>query len=123
MLATPLRVAGRVINTSVSIGVTLCPQDACDLDSALRNADLAMYKAKESGRSNVQFFQPEMNTRVRPAHGSARLETSIEEQAIHRSLSLADCHRESPDRRSRGARAVGASSTQLGTPEQVHSDC
>ena len=65
LLATPLRVAGRVISTSVSIGVTLCPQDAHDLDSVLRNADLAMYKAKESGRSNVQFFQPEMNTQVR----------------------------------------------------------
>jgi diguanylate cyclase (GGDEF)-like protein/PAS domain S-box-containing protein len=65
MLATPQRVAGRVINTSVSIGVTLCPQDACDLDSALRNADLAMYKAKESGRGNVQFYQREMNTRAR----------------------------------------------------------
>lgn len=36
-----------------------------DLDSALRSADLAMYKAKESGRSNVQFFEPDMNTQVR----------------------------------------------------------
>lgn len=65
MLTTPMRVAGRVISTSVSIGITLCPQDARDLDSVLRNADLAMYKAKESGRSNVQFFRPEMNTQVR----------------------------------------------------------
>lgn len=65
MLTTPMRVAGRVISTSVSIGITLCPQDARDLDCVLRNADLAMYKAKESGRSNVQFFRPEMNTQVR----------------------------------------------------------
>jgi diguanylate cyclase (GGDEF)-like protein len=65
IFTTPLRIAGRVISTSVSIGVTLCPQDAHDLDSVLRNADLAMYKAKESGRSNVQFFQPAMNTQVR----------------------------------------------------------
>lgn len=65
MVATPVRVGGRVIGISVSIGVTLCPQDARDLDSVLRNADLAMYKAKESGRSNVQFFRPEMNAQVR----------------------------------------------------------
>jgi diguanylate cyclase (GGDEF)-like protein/PAS domain S-box-containing protein len=65
LLATPHRVAGRIISTSVSIGVTLCPLDARDMDAALRNADLAMYKAKESGRGNVQFFQPEMNTRAR----------------------------------------------------------
>jgi diguanylate cyclase (GGDEF)-like protein/PAS domain S-box-containing protein len=65
MFATPLRIAGRDINTSVSIGVTLFPQDSHDLDSLLHGADLAMYKAKESGRSNVQFFQPEMNKEVR----------------------------------------------------------
>lgn len=65
LIAAPLRVAGRVISTSVSIGVTLCPQDSQDLDSVLRNADLAMYKAKEIGRSNVQFFKPEMNAHVR----------------------------------------------------------
>jgi diguanylate cyclase (GGDEF)-like protein/PAS domain S-box-containing protein len=65
LIATPLRAAGRVISTSVSIGVTLCPQDSRDLDCVLRNADLAMYKAKESGRSNVQFLQPEMNAHVR----------------------------------------------------------
>jgi diguanylate cyclase (GGDEF)-like protein/PAS domain S-box-containing protein len=65
IVATPQRVAGRAINTSVSIGVTLCPQDSQDLDCVLRNADLAMYKAKESGRNNVQFFQPELNAQVR----------------------------------------------------------
>jgi diguanylate cyclase (GGDEF)-like protein/PAS domain S-box-containing protein len=65
IIATPQRVAGRAINTSVSIGVTLCPQDSQDLDCVLRNADLAMYKAKESGRNNVQFFQPELNAQVR----------------------------------------------------------
>ena len=65
MLTAPMRVAGRVISTSVSIGIALCPQDAGDLDSVLRNVDLAMYKAKESGRSNVQFFKSEMNTQVR----------------------------------------------------------
>jgi diguanylate cyclase (GGDEF)-like protein/PAS domain S-box-containing protein len=65
MLTTPLPIAGRVIDTSVSIGVALCPQGSHDLDSLLHSADLAMYKAKESGRNNVQFFQPEMNTPLR----------------------------------------------------------
>lgn len=65
MLTAPVRAAGRAISTSVSIGVTLCPHDSRDLDAVLRNADLAMYRAKESGRSNVQFFEPKMNTQVR----------------------------------------------------------
>ena len=64
-LSSPLRVAGRVIQTSVSIGVTLCPQDARDTDSVLRHADLAMYKAKESGRNNVRFFKAEMTKHAR----------------------------------------------------------
>lgn len=65
VFSRPLHVAGRVISISVSIGVTLCPQDADDTDSVLCNADLAMYKAKESGRSAVQFFQPDMNRHAR----------------------------------------------------------
>jgi diguanylate cyclase (GGDEF)-like protein/PAS domain S-box-containing protein len=65
MLTTPLRIAGRVIDTSVSIGVALCPQGSHDLDWLLHSADVAMYKAKAAGRNNVQFFQPEMNTQVR----------------------------------------------------------
>jgi diguanylate cyclase (GGDEF)-like protein/PAS domain S-box-containing protein len=65
MLTTPMRISGRVITTSVSIGIALCPQHASDLDTVLRNVDLAMYKAKESGRNNVQFFKAEMNMQVR----------------------------------------------------------
>jgi diguanylate cyclase (GGDEF)-like protein/PAS domain S-box-containing protein len=64
-LTTPLRVAGRVINTSVSIGITLYPEDSSDLESVLRNADLAMYKAKEAGRHNVRFFEPDMKSQAR----------------------------------------------------------
>ena len=65
MLTMPMRISARVITTSVSIGIALSPQDAGDLDTVLRNVDLAMYKAKESGRNNVQFFKAEMNMQVR----------------------------------------------------------
>lgn len=65
MLTTPLRIAGRVIKTSVSIGITLCPRGARNLECLLHRADLAMYQAKKSGRSNVQFFHHEMNTPMR----------------------------------------------------------
>jgi diguanylate cyclase (GGDEF)-like protein/PAS domain S-box-containing protein len=65
VLTAPLSVAGRVISTSVSIGVTVHPEDARDLESILRNADLAMYKAKETGRSKVCFFQSAMKQQAR----------------------------------------------------------
>lgn len=47
-----------------SIGVTLCPDDGRDAETLLKNADSAMYKAKELGRNNFQYFSAEMNTSV-----------------------------------------------------------
>lgn len=64
-LAGSPHTAGRETNSSVSIGISLCPHDAQDVVSLMRHADLAMYKAKESGRGNVQFFKEEMNTQMR----------------------------------------------------------
>jgi diguanylate cyclase (GGDEF)-like protein/PAS domain S-box-containing protein len=47
-----------------SIGITLAPDDSLNADILLKNADLAMYRAKSQGRNNFQFFTEEMNTRV-----------------------------------------------------------
>jgi diguanylate cyclase (GGDEF)-like protein/PAS domain S-box-containing protein len=49
---------------SGSIGVTVCPDDASSVELLLQNADTAMYKAKEKGRNNVQFFTEEMNRKL-----------------------------------------------------------
>ncbi len=65
MLAGSPDVTGRATGASVSIGISLCPHDAQDVGALMRHADLAMYKAKASGRGNVQFFQDEMNTQMR----------------------------------------------------------
>ncbi|TAJ55452.1 MAG: bifunctional diguanylate cyclase/phosphodiesterase [Nevskiaceae bacterium] len=59
-VAQPCRVAGRELSLTCSIGVSLAPQDGADLKSLLRGADAAMYRAKEFGRNNVQFFSSEM---------------------------------------------------------------
>ncbi|WP_051219286.1 EAL domain-containing protein [Oceanobacter kriegii] len=63
-LAEPIRIKGQDINTSVSIGITLTPQDSTDPNTLMKNADLAMYKAKELGRNNYQFFSEEMNKEI-----------------------------------------------------------
>jgi diguanylate cyclase (GGDEF)-like protein/PAS domain S-box-containing protein len=60
----PILVSEREIYTSASIGITSYPGDASDIDALLRNADSAMYLAKERGRNNYQFFTPEMNARA-----------------------------------------------------------
>ena len=63
-LATPYDLDGQVIATQASIGISVYPDHAQDADILIKNADMAMYRAKEEGRNNYQFFAPEMNFRV-----------------------------------------------------------
>jgi len=49
------------VNISPSIGVSLYHSDGRDVDVLLKNADAAIYHAKNSGRNNIQFYSAEMN--------------------------------------------------------------
>src|SRR6185369_12199112 len=62
-MAAPLMVNGQPLNTSCSIGIGLYPCDGRDSATLMKNADVAMYYAKERGRNNYQFFSGEMNAR------------------------------------------------------------
>jgi diguanylate cyclase (GGDEF)-like protein/PAS domain S-box-containing protein len=53
-------IGGYDITTSVSVGVTVCPEHGSDLETVMRNADLAMYAAKRNLRGNVRLFENEM---------------------------------------------------------------
>ncbi len=55
-LARPFLLGGQQITISGSVGITLYPQDGTDVDSLMRNADAAMYRAKASGRNAYHFF-------------------------------------------------------------------
>jgi EAL domain-containing protein (putative c-di-GMP-specific phosphodiesterase class I) len=55
-LARPMQMADTEIFTSASLGISLYPHDAQDAESLLKHADIAMYKAKESGRDGYQVF-------------------------------------------------------------------
>ncbi len=63
-LATPFNLSGQEISTYASIGIALYPAHASDIDVLMKNADAAMYNAKENGRNNYKFFSPEMNFRA-----------------------------------------------------------
>lgn len=52
------------LSITPSIGIGIYPDDGKTSVELLRNADLAMYRAKESGRNNFQFYAPEMNTKA-----------------------------------------------------------
>jgi diguanylate cyclase (GGDEF)-like protein/PAS domain S-box-containing protein len=49
------------LHVTASIGVSIYPDDASDAESLIKNADTAMYQAKENGRQSVRFFTPAMN--------------------------------------------------------------
>ncbi|MDD5389628.1 MAG: EAL domain-containing protein [Gallionellaceae bacterium] len=63
-LALPHLIDGHELHATVSIGISIYPNDGIDLDAVLQNADTAMFHAKSSGRNNYQFFRADMNTRA-----------------------------------------------------------
>jgi diguanylate cyclase (GGDEF)-like protein len=63
-VAEPITIDGKEMYVTCSAGISLYPQDGRDVDTLLKNADAAMYRAKEHGRSNFQFYTSEMNERV-----------------------------------------------------------
>ncbi len=62
------------LQITTSIGVSVFPDDGADVETLIKNADTAMYQAKENGRQSFQFFKPEMNQRA------------VERQSIEASL-------------------------------------
>jgi len=63
-ITEPLVIAGQPLATSCSIGISLYPADGRDSATLMKNADVAMYYAKEQGRDNFQFFSAGMNARA-----------------------------------------------------------
>jgi diguanylate cyclase (GGDEF)-like protein/PAS domain S-box-containing protein len=64
-VAEPVMVDDHELRVTCSIGFSIYPIDGLDADTLLRNADAAMYRAKEQGRNNVQFFTDELNKTIR----------------------------------------------------------
>jgi len=52
------------LHVTASIGISVFPDDGADAETLIKNADTAMYQAKESGRHSYQFFKPIMNARA-----------------------------------------------------------
>jgi len=63
-LSTPYLIEQHDLHVTVSIGIATYPDDGTEAEGLMKNADLAMYSAKESGRNNYKFFKPEMNARA-----------------------------------------------------------
>jgi len=60
-LRTPCRIDGHELNTSASVGVAIYPDDGLGFDTLRKKADMAMYRAKATGRNAYHFFDEQMN--------------------------------------------------------------
>ncbi len=60
----PFEVAGHTILVDVSIGIAVAPSDGTEADALIKNADLALSRAKAEGRGLFRFFEPEMDARM-----------------------------------------------------------
>ncbi len=61
---TPFFIDGHELFMSVSLGISVYPNDGYDADSLMKNADTAMNRAKEQGRGNYQLYSPQMNDKA-----------------------------------------------------------
>ncbi len=64
-LSTPFEIDGDIISIGASIGIAKAPINGTRPDQILRNADLALYRAKEAGKGVYQFFKAEMDSKAR----------------------------------------------------------
>lgn len=84
-LAVPVILEGREVFVSTSIGITIYPVDGDSVNQLVKNADTAMYHAKERGRNNFQYFSNTMNQKVLD---ELEMETNLHQALKNQEFSL-----------------------------------
>ena len=83
VLADAFEVQGNRLHIGASVGITLFPVDAADPDALLRNADMALYRAKHEGRGKYRFYTPDMNLELKATRSiESGLRVAIEQGAL-----------------------------------------
>jgi diguanylate cyclase (GGDEF)-like protein/PAS domain S-box-containing protein len=82
-LCTPFVIRGHELSIGTSIGISLYPRDGTSGEVLLKNADAAMYRAKEAGRNTFRFYAEEMTARaLEKVTMEVRLRHAIEQQEL-----------------------------------------
>ncbi|KGA94280.1 diguanylate cyclase/phosphodiesterase (GGDEF & EAL domains) with PAS/PAC sensor(s) [Leptospirillum ferriphilum] len=83
ILGAPVSIQSQTVQTSVSVGIATYPRDAESVEDLLRKADIAMYQAKNKGKNTWQFFNVEMEERIRLRFEQEQmLKTGLQEGAF-----------------------------------------
>ncbi len=81
----PFHIEGHEVFTTISIGISIYPDDGEDLQLLLKNADLALYRAKEKGRNMFEFYTAELNEKI---NRRLTLETELHDALANKEFQL-----------------------------------
>ncbi|MEE4600269.1 MAG: EAL domain-containing protein [Desulfobacteraceae bacterium] len=85
LFKAPFEISGREVFISTSIGIAFYPDDGDDVETVIKNADTAMYKAKERGKNTFQYYSPDMN---QSAKARIKVETKLRHAVKNSALQL-----------------------------------
>jgi diguanylate cyclase (GGDEF)-like protein len=80
LIGKPYEIEGHEIVIGISIGIAIAPDDGTDATQLLKNADLALYRAKSEGRNDYRFFEDKMDTEARARRA---LEMDLRNAILH----------------------------------------
>ena len=112
------------LHITASIGVSIYPDDGLDAETLIKNADTAMYQAKENGRQSYQFFKPAMNVRaVERQSIEEGLRTRVRTTGIRAPLPAEDQSEDREDYRRGSIAPLDASDSGAGSSGTIYSCC
>jgi diguanylate cyclase (GGDEF)-like protein len=120
-LARPMQLRGHECHTTASIGIAMYPSDGSDAQELTKNADMAMYLAKEDGKNGFRFLEGDQDAVDRTADAGERASPRARARAVPAALSAEDRHGERADHRRRGAVALDPPRSRPGAAGSVHS--
>jgi predicted signal transduction protein with EAL and GGDEF domain len=85
LLSAPYDLDGHRLIIGATVGIAIAPNDGADAEQLLKNADLALYRAKADGRGTHRFFEPDMDARMQARH---RLELDLRNAIVAREFEV-----------------------------------
>ena len=121
IISEPIEIDGQEINSGVSIGIALAPDDGNAADHLMKCADLALYRAKAEGRGTFRFFEPDMDARIQARRAlEVDLRRALAAGEFSLALSAADQSRQQRARRHGGAAALDPCGARAGAAVRIH---